>query len=70
MLQPEQEMRCTAMEALAMEPIGSKFELPSYEKTISVCAPTTAGAAVEEAGETGSKRKKRGGGAGAGKKKG
>lgn len=70
MLEPEYEKRCTAMEALGMEPIGSKFELPSYEKTIAVCAPTAAGAGAEEDGAAAGGKRKKPGAAGGKKKKG
>jgi serine/threonine protein kinase len=73
MLEPEQEKRVTAAQALSMEPICSKFPPPSsYEKTLAVVPPPTASSvAPEDAAEaaTGSKRKKRGGG-GLSKKKG
>ena len=72
MLEPEHEKRATAMEALAMEPVCSKFPASEFDKTINVVPPPTA-TATKDAAETGSKRKKRSGGSsgkkGGGKRK-
>ena len=61
MLEPEHEKRATAIQALSMEPLCSKFPAPEFEKTIRVVPPPTARGDTTDAEEAGSKRKKRSG---------
>ena len=68
MLEPEHEKRATAMQALSMEPLCSKFSAPEFEKTIAVTPPPTATPDTKDATETGSKRKKRSGSSSSNKK--